>query len=130
MKQVTFKEKYPIYELIVNKDESRFDSIDAMFAFFKEKIKAHPMAKYIAEFDHYAHTKSLPDNVVPEDMNDAKNLIFCFGKEIPNGRIMAVRPRSIGISEFNDRFEISILEVPNENLHSLLEGWIKEVVKG
>ncbi|MGM0533420.1 MAG: DUF6858 family protein [Campylobacterota bacterium] len=129
MKQVTFKEKYPVYELIVNKNESRFNSIDAFFAFFKEKIEAHPIAEYIAEFDHYAHTKSLPDNAVAEGMIDAKNLIFCFGKEIPTSRILAVRPRSIGIAEFEDRFEISILEVPNQNLHSLLEDWIKEVVK-
>lgn len=128
MKQMMFKEKYPIFTLEVMKNETKFKDIDAIFEFFKAKIDAHPIAKYIAEFDHMAHTKSLPDNAVQQGMIDAKNLVFCFGKEIPTPKILAVRPRSIGVAEYEDRFDISILEVPNENLHQLLEGWIKEIV--
>lgn len=127
MKQMMFKEKYPIFTLEVMKDETKFKTIDEMFAFFKKKIDTHSVATYIAEFDHMAHTKSLSDHAVQEGMIDAKNLIFCFGKEIPTPKILAVRPRSIGIAEYEDRFDISILEVPNENLHQLLESWIKEI---
>jgi hypothetical protein len=57
-------------------------------------------------------------------MIDAKNIIFCFGKEIPNPKILAVRPRSIGVCEFADKFEINFLEAPKEGLQKELEEWI------
>ncbi|MGM0623827.1 MAG: DUF6858 family protein [Campylobacterota bacterium] len=127
MKEMQFKEKYPIYTLEVNKSETSFQNIDAIFEFLIDKIQKHPVAKYIATFDHMAHTKSIRGEA-QEGMIDAKNLIFCFGKEIPTPKILAVRPRSIGIAEYEEYFDISILEVPNENLHNLLEDWIKEIV--
>ncbi len=129
MKQMMFKEKYPIYELCVKKDETACRNTDEVIKFLKEKVDNHPVAKFIAEFDHYTHTKSLEDAQIQPDLIDAKNLIFCFGKEIPTSKILAVRPRSIGVCEYEDHFEISILEVPNEKLHELLEGWIKELVQ-
>lgn len=127
MKQIMFKEKYPVFTLEIMKNETKYKNIDQIIEFLKEKINNHPVAVYIAEFDHMSHTKSLKEHAVQEGMLDAKNLVFCFGKEIPTPKILAVRPRSIGVAEYEDRFDISILEVPNENLHELLEDWIKEV---
>ncbi|MCK9162338.1 MAG: hypothetical protein GX118_06260 [Arcobacter butzleri] len=127
MKQMLFKEKYPIYVLEIKKTETTYKNIDEVFEFLKQKIQNHPVGVFIASFDHMAHTKSFEDYVVADGIIDAKNLIFCFGKEIPTSKIMAVRPRSIGACEFEDHFEFSILEVPNENLHQVVENWIKEI---
>ena len=121
------KEKYPIYSIEITKDATIMDSADAIVEFLKDKIDNHPIAKFIAVFDHYTHTKSFEDGVVVDGLIDAKNLIFCFGKEIPTCKILAVRPRSIGVCEFENHFELSLLEVPNENLHTLTESWIKEI---
>jgi hypothetical protein len=57
--------------------------------------------------------------VILEGLVDAKNLIFCFGKQIPKTQILAVRPRSISVSELNETFCIDFLEVPNAELHAL-----------
>ncbi|MCK9336477.1 MAG: hypothetical protein M0P43_01470 [Arcobacteraceae bacterium] len=127
MKQMLFKEKYPVFTLEISKSETKYQNIDEIFVFLKQKIDAHPVATFIAEFDHMSHTKSFNDSVIADGIIDAKNLVFCFGKEIPTSKILAVRPRSIGICEFKDHFDISILEVPNEGLHTILENWIKEV---
>ncbi len=127
MKQMLFKEKYPVFTLEISKSETKYQNIDEIFVFLKQKIDAHPVATFIAIFDHMSHTKSFEDSIIADGIIDAKNLVFCFGKEIPTSKILAVRPRSIGICEFKDHFDISILEVPNESLHTLLENWIKEV---
>lgn len=128
MKQILFKEKYPIFTISITKDETTYQNIDEIFRFFRSKIDQHPVATFIAIFDHLAHTKQFADSVITQGIIDAKNLIFCFGKEIPTSQVLAVRPRSIGVCQFEDRFEISILEVPNEALHQVLEGWIKELI--
>ena len=128
MKQMLLKEKYPIYSIEIAKDETTMDSADAIVEFLKDKIDNHPIAKFIAIFDHYTHTKSFEDGVIVDGLIDAKNLIFCFGKEIPTSKILAVRPRSIGVCEFENHFELSLLEVPNENLHKITEDWIKGLI--
>lgn len=127
MKQIYLKDKYPIFSLEISKSETSFKNIDEIFEFLKQKIESHPIATFIAIFDQFSHTKTFSDAVIADGIVDAKNLIFCFGKEIPTSKILAVRPRSVGICEFDDRFDISILEVPNETLHKVLEGWIKEI---
>lgn len=122
-----FKEKYPIFTLEIQKNETSYSSIDEIFEYLKQKIEAHPIATFISIFDHLSHTKQFADAQIADGILDAKNLIFCFGKEIPTSKIMAVRPRSIGICEFGDHFDISILEVPNEMLHKVVEDWIKSI---
>ena len=125
MKQKIFKEKYPIFELIVPKSETTFADTDAVIDYFKSKIDAHPVAVYIATFDHYAHTKSLGEGAVNPDMIAAKNIVFCFGKELPNAEVMAVRPRSIGVSEMADRFVVIFMEAPNPVANEAMESWAK-----
>ena len=65
--------------------------------------------------------------MINSELKDAKNLIFCFGKQLPSSKMLAVRPRSIGVSELQNSFSIDMLQVPNEELHKLTESWIKSI---
>lgn len=124
MKKTMLMEKYPVFTLELLKSEVEVKNIEEILAYFKEKIESHPIAKYIAIFDHYSHTKSL-NGPIMEGLLDAQNIIFCFGPAIPNTKIVAVRPRSIGICELEDRFIIEFMEAPKEELHDLMESWAK-----
>ena len=128
MKQITVMEKYPVFTLEVNKNETSYKDVDAVMDYLKEKIDTHPVAVYIGEFDHYAHTKSLADGEVSEDIKDAKNIICCFGKKLPKPIVLAVRPRSIGVADMGDSFVVSFLEAPNPEANSAMEEWVKSIV--
>ncbi len=125
MKKSIFKEKYPVYTLELDKSEVKLETIDEIISYFKEKIEAHPIAKFIAIFDHFAHTSSLPEHKIADSIKDVKNIIFCFGKEIPTTKAAAVRPRSIAVCELEDKWVIEFLEAPNETLHNVMEDWSK-----
>jgi hypothetical protein len=127
MKQITVMEKYPVFTLEVSKEETSYESVDEILAHFKEKIDAHPVATYIGIFDHYAHTTSLEEGQVADDIKAAKNIICCFGKSLPKPVVLAVRPRSIGVAEMEDRFVVSFLEAPNPEANSAMENWVKAV---
>jgi len=127
MKQTIFKDKYPVWTLELNKDEIKQINTDEIVEYFKAKIDAHPIAKFIAIFNHMEHTKSLADSEINPEIKDIKNVIFCFGKEIPNTKVAAVRPRSIAVCELADKFVIEFLEAPNETLHGVMEQWSKDL---
>lgn len=130
MKKVTFKEKYPVFTLDILKTESRFSSVNDILSFFQEKIIDHPVAVFISTFDHFSHTKNLGElGKINSEIVDAKNIIFCFGKEIPSPFVLAVRPRSIGIVEYSEKFVISFMETPNPQATKTIEEWVKSVVK-
>ena len=128
MKQITVMEKYPVFTLEVNKNETSYKDVDAVLQYLKEKIDTHPIAVYIGEFDHYAHTNSLADGEVSKDIKDAKNIICCFGKKLPKPLVLAVRPRSIGVADMGDHFVVSFLEAPNPEANSAMEEWVKDIV--
>ncbi|AKF25733.1 hypothetical protein YH65_10300 [Sulfurovum lithotrophicum] len=128
MKQITVLEKYPVFTLEVNKGETSYTSIDEIFAFLRSQIEAHPIATYIGEFDHYAHTSSLEEGKINEEIKAAKNIICCFGKVLPKPEVLAVRPRSIGVAEMTDSFVISFLEAPNPDANGAMEKWVKDIV--
>ncbi len=129
MKQTIFKDKYPVWTLELEKNEVELKDINSIVEYFKEKIINHPIAKFIAIFDHMDHTKSLKDAQINPEIKDIKNVIFCFGKEIPNTKVAAVRPRSIAICELEDKWVIEFLEAPNETLHNVMEQWSKDLKK-
>ncbi len=129
MKQITFKEKYPVFTLELSKEESKFSTTDEIIAYFQEKIETHPVAKFISIFDHFSHTTSLADGEMNSEILDAKNIVFCFGKELPSPLVLAVRPRSIGVVEFSGKFVISFMETPNPASTQTVEKWIKNVEK-
>lgn len=125
MKQITVMEKYPVFTLRIEKDETDYQSIDEIFTYLKVQIDLHPIATYIGEFDHYAHTSSLEVGEISDEIKAAKNLICCFGKVLPKPEVLAVRPRAIGIAELEDAFVVSFLEAPNPDANKAMEQWVK-----
>jgi hypothetical protein len=43
--------------------------------------------------------------------------------------MLSVRPRSIGIAEYEDRFVISFLEAPMPLANTAMESWVKAIVQ-
>jgi hypothetical protein len=123
MKQSIFQEKYPIFSLELDKAETNCESVDEIIAALKQKIEDHPAAQFIAIFDHYSHTKALPDGIIGTDMVDAKNLVFCFGIKLPNPAVMAVRPRSIGVTQTARGFVVNFMEAPMPQANTAMEAW-------
>ena len=129
MQQITVMEKYPVYTLRIEKSETDYQTIDEIFTYLKVQIDLHPIATYIGEFDHYAHTASLEVGEISDDIKAAKNLICCFGKVLPKAEVLAVRPRAIGVAELDSTFVISFLEAPNPDANKAMESWVKGLIK-
>ena len=128
MKQTTFIEKYPIYTLEIAKQESRYADVDQIIDYLKEQITANPVAAYIGEFDHYAHTTALNGEINPA-IKAAKMVVFCFGQKLPRPEMMAPRPRSIGVCDMGESFVITFLEAPLFAINETMEGWVKQIQK-
>jgi len=126
---MTIKDTYPVQALVLNKTEARFAHTEEIINYLEEKIASHPVATYIATFDHYTHTKQLPEHDMNEKIIDVKIVVFCFGKELPVPQIAAVRPRSIAIVEETDKFTVSFMDAPNPQAHEAMENWVKGIRK-
>ncbi|WP_457648449.1 DUF6858 family protein [Profundibacter sp.] len=124
MKQSLLMEKYPTFDLQIGKDETSLTSVDEILTALKVNIDAHPKVAYIGIFDHLSHTKSIDGDIAPE-IKDAKNILFCFGVKLPNPRVLAVRPRSIGVTDMGDHFHISFMEPPMPMATDAMEEWCK-----
>jgi hypothetical protein len=129
MKQMSLMNKYPINALEILKEETYSQSVDDVLAHLKSKIDAHPVAVYIATFNHYAHTQSLQDGTLSSDILDAKNIICCFGKDLSNPFMLAVRPRTIGVVEMKNKFVISFMDAPNPQAHDAMVLWVNAIKK-
>lgn len=128
MKQALLQEKYPVYVLEVGKAETPYADLEAVMGYLKGCIDAHKVAAYIAEFDHFAHTRSLSEGEIGPGIIGAKNIVFCFGIKLPKPEMLAVRPRSIGVAEYEDKFVISFLEAPMPTANEAMEVWVKGLV--
>jgi hypothetical protein len=118
-------EKYPIFTLELPKNECRFNDIDQIMGYLKEQIMANPVAAFIGDFDHYAHTESINGEINPS-IHAAKMVIFCFGQKLPRPEMMAPRPRSIGVADMGEHFVFTFLEAPLYAINETIEGWIKQ----
>ena len=127
MKQMLLQEKYPVFILDVDKTETHYTTAKEIIEFFKTKIESHPVCKYIGEFNHFEHTSSLESGEIAPEIKDCKLVMFCFGNKLLNGKIPAIRPRSISVTEYEDKFEIAFLEAPALIANEVMEGWIKEL---
>lgn len=124
MQYTHFMDKYPTHHVDLLKADTRLASMDEIMGYFRDKVEADPRACMIAEFDHYAHTTSLPEGEVAADIRAAKHLVFCFGLKLPNALAMAPRPRSIGVTEYDDRFVIAFLQAPNPMMNGVMLEWV------
>ena len=118
-------EKYPVYSLQVEKTETGKQSVEEIIEYFRQRIDEHPVARFIAVFDHYSHTRALDDGFIDDEVLDARDIIFCFGLAIPAPEVMAVRPRSIGVVERENDFVISFMEAPMPMANSAMESWAR-----
>ncbi len=123
MKQTLFNERYPLFVLRFDRNETRYQSVDEICDYFRGCIEAHRCGQFIAVFDHYAHTCSLPDGAVETDIRAAKNVLFCFGLTLPSPEILGLRPRSIGVAELEHQFVISFMEAPMPLANAAMEDW-------
>lgn len=121
-------EKYPVFTTTIEKRETGYQSVEEILAYLENEINAHPVAAYIGEFDHYAHTASLAEGQIAEEIKNAKNILCCFGKQLPKPEVLAVRPRSIGVAELEDSYVVSFLEAPNPEANAAMEKWVKGIV--
>jgi hypothetical protein len=129
MKQSLLQEKYPVFTLEMEKEETDFSSLDEIVDYLKRKIEAHKAAELIAIFDHYAHTRSVPEGQISEDIVAAKNLVFCFGLTLPEPQALALRPRSIGVAETRSGYVITFMEAPMPVANLAMEEWATSLRK-
>ena len=127
MKQKIFKEKYHIFEIEYKKNEIKYTSVDEIIAALQIMIDKHPVIAFIAIFDQYKHTAGLKEGEINPNIKAAKNIIFCFGKELPTPEVLAVRPRSIGVCELENHFVVNFLEAPNDAANVTMEGFVKSL---
>ncbi len=127
MKQKIFKDKYHIFEIEYKKNELTYTNVDEIIEALKVKIDNHPVISFIAIFDQYKHTSSLEGGEVSPAIKAAKNIVFCFGKELPTPEVLAVRPRSIGVCEMEDKFVLNFLEAPNDMANKTMEDFVKSL---
>ncbi|MBK1700881.1 DUF6858 family protein [Thiococcus pfennigii] len=125
MKQSLRLEGIPVYALEIDRDETPYQSVDEIVAYFRTRIEAHAYACVVAEFDHLAHTRSLPTGQIGDGIRAAKNLVFCFGLTLPDPLALAMRPRSIGIAETDRGFVVTFLEAPMPVVNAAMEDWAK-----
>lgn len=130
MKHTLLADKYPIYALEVSKEATRFADAEAIISYLKHCIDAHEVARYIGEFDHLEHTRSLPNGQVADGICSAKHILFCFGTKLPDPQMMAVRPRSIGVVDQGDRFVVTFLEAPMPPANEAMEAWVQAIAEG
>lgn len=108
----------------IGKHETRYQTVDELVQYFKERIAAHGKAQFIGVFDHFAHTEAIGGNIA-SDIRAAVDVIFCFSLSLPNPQVLAVRPRSIGIAEVDDHFVVSFMEAPMQLANDAMEAWVK-----
>ena len=127
MKQTRLQERYPVFTLEVEKQETGFSTTDEIIAYLKQCVDGHGVSRFIAVFDHFSHTNGLKNGWIDESILDAKNIVFCFGITLPNPEAMATRPKSIGVVELADRFVVTFLEAPMPMANSTMESWVRSI---
>ena len=127
MQEHTKLESIPVFSLEMGKSETVYRDVDQIIACLEARIEAHEMARFVAVFDHYGHTKGLDDGQIDAAILDAKSIVFCFGITLPDPQAMAFRPRAIGVVELEDRFVISFLQGPMPVANVVTETWVRSL---
>ncbi len=117
----------PMFVLEFSAGETSATGLDDMVALLRAEIDRHACARFIGVFDHFAHTRALPDGEIAPGIVDARNVVFCFGMSIPEPCALATRPRSIGLCQLSGRFVVSFLEHPMPLANTAVEGWVRRL---
>ncbi len=124
MQHIQLQDKYPVFTLDIAKDQCRYKSATELVEYFKQCIEQEPKVCFIAEFDHLAHTRSIDGEIAPE-VQFATNVVFCFGFALPNPKVLAVRPRSIGVVDMGAHYSVSFMEAPMAPANEAMKRWVK-----
>jgi len=124
MKQMLLQEKYPVFVLELDKNETRYRSVDEIVAYLKEKISETPKVLFLGVFDPLAPTRRIGGEIVPQ-IQAAVDVLFCFGFALPNPVVLAVRPRSIGVADLGNKFVLSFMEAPMAPANEAMESWVR-----
>ena len=122
---VKFQDKFPVFRIDIRKSDRLRSAADVVEA-IKKKIVAHPVAKHIADFDHFNHTKAIGGEM-PSGLVNAVNVVFCFGPKIDDVLVLGVRPRAFGIGEFKEHFSISFMESPSPQATDTMKDWAQSL---
>jgi len=127
MNKTVISDTYLVNTKEILKSKTTFTSVDAIETYLIAEIKKHPVAAYIATFDHYAHTANLKGGMIPDDIKAAKNVLCCFGMAIPNAVFVGIKPMSMGIVETTNSFVFSFIEAPAPSAQQAMSEWIAAV---
>ena len=119
-------EKYTVFVADIAKSETECRTVDDVLAVLTARIEADPGVALLAVFDHYAHTRRRDGMIAPE-IRAAKNLVFCFGPALPDPRMLALRPRAIGVADLGDRFVVSFQEAPLAPANEAMRSWVRSL---
>jgi len=117
--------KFPIYERKVPKSDTKFSNAKEIIEYLKSKMSENPMVIHIGDFYHAKHTANVGQ--MNPSMIDVQQTVFCFGPAIPNDDIIAVRPRAIGVIEYNDYFVINFGEAPAPMPNQAIIAWVESI---
>ena len=127
MKQSLIQEKHPVFTLEIDRGETSFTSLDEIVDYLKQRIEEHEAARFVAIFDHYARTRSLPEGQISDDILGAKSLVFCFDLTLPDPNALALRPRSMGVAATPRGYVITFVEAPMPVANIAMEKWAQSV---
>jgi hypothetical protein len=127
MQHSLINDKFPVYSLEIPKSETSYQNTDQMIDSLKTKIEAHPVARFIAVFDHYGHVKAQKKGEIAPGILNSKNILFCMSAAIPNAMIAALRPRSIAVNELADKFVVNFMEAPMEVPTKTMIDWVSSL---
>ncbi|MGB1111025.1 MAG: DUF6858 family protein [Gammaproteobacteria bacterium] len=118
------QDRFPIYRLNIDKKDTPHQSAGDMIAALRECVESDQNARFIADFDHYSHTRGLDDGELSDNIQDARIIVFCFGIKLPAPEMLGVRPRSIGVADMGDHFVVSYMEAPLKHANDAMHDWV------
>lgn len=126
MQRVLIQNTYPVLMEEIAKADTPLRNVDEIIASLRERVLADRGIALIGVFDHYGHSVHLNGAIRPE-VQDAKQIVFCFGPALPEIELMALQPRAIGVADLGNRFFISFMEGPNAETNHVLADWVDEL---
>lgn len=120
------QDTYPIYSLEIAK-QADGPQIEELLSSLRTNIEQYDRVQYIATFDHYTHTSNQSDGEIAADIKDARNLVFCVGRSLPSPLAPALRPRSIGVVETDQKFVISFMQAPMQLANQIMTDCVEQL---